>query len=118
MIPKYIRIAGITKENRHDTIDYIVNSINSCSGWVLNHTMFSNSAICINFQIEAKGVHMLLKLLNGININFTKESVELWDSFPESIDEKYKDIEILGSINITFVHNEPDLKITTPNVPG
>lgn len=114
---RYIKIAAITGENRHDIIDYTVKAINSCSGYVMNHTMFSNSAICINFQIEAKGVNMLFKLLNGNGINLTKESLEIAKEFPEAI-EKDCHKEILGAINITFVHNEPDLKIITPAVPG
>jgi len=117
LLQKNIRIAGITKEDRHKTIDYTVSCINSCSGWVMNHTMFSNSAICINFQIEAQGVNKLLKLLNN-GINLTKESIEIMDNFPENIEDENKHKEILGAINITFVHNDPDLKIITPAVPG
>jgi len=118
LIPRYINIAGITKEYRHDMIDYTVNCIDTCSGWVMNHTMFSNSAICINFQIEAKGVNKLLKLLNSNGLNLTKESIEISKNFPENIEADYKYKEILGAINITFVHNDPDLKIITPAVPG
>lgn len=118
MVPKYIRIAGITKENRHDMIDYTVRCISGCSGWVMNHTLFSNAAICINFEIEAKNVNKLLELLNSNGLNLNKESIELEESFSENIDDKDKDKEILGAINITFVHNDPDLKIKTPAVPG
>lgn len=118
MIPRYINISGITKENRYKMIDYAVNCINNCSGWVMNHTMFSNAAICINFELEAKDVGKLIKLLNSNGLNLSKESIEIVESFPEDIEENYKNKEILGAINIKFVHNDPDLKITTPAVPG
>ena len=118
MIPGYINIAGITKENRHDMIDYIVSCVNSCSGWIINHTMFSNLAIGINFQIEAKDVNELLKLLNSNGLKLTKESIEISKNFPEKIEEEYKHKEISAAINITFVHNDPDLKIIIPAVPG
>lgn len=43
LIPRYIRIAGITKEDRHQIIDFTVNCINSCSGWlnICNNKFFS-----------------------------------------------------------------------------
>ena len=58
-------------------IDYIVSCVNTCSGWIINHTMFSNLAIGINFQIEAKDVNELLKLLNSNGLKLTKESIEI-----------------------------------------
>lgn len=116
MIPKYINIAGITKENRNNMIDFAVSCINSGSGWVMNHTMFSNAAICINFEIEAKDVGKLLKRLNTNGLSLIKESIELAEIFPENIEEKDKGKEIMGAINITFVHNNPDLIITAPSI--
>ena len=118
MIPKYINVACITKENRNNMIDYAVSCINSGSGWVMNHTMFSNAAICINFEIEAKDVGKLLKRLNTNGLSLIKESIDLAENFSQNIEEKYKEKEIIGAINITFVHNDPDLIIKAPAVPG
>ena len=84
----------------------------------MNHTVFSNAAICINFEIEAKYVGKLLKRLNTNGLSLIKESIELAEIFTENIEEKYKEKEIMGAINITFVHNDPDLIITSPDVPG
>jgi transcriptional regulator len=118
MIPKNIKIKGYTKKNRHEMIDYVVNCISKCSGWVLNHTMFSNTSICINFEIKASGVSKLLKQLNKNGLNLNKESIELRESFPENLEESYRNKIIMGTVNITFIHNDPDLKITVPSVPG
>ena len=56
----------------------------------MNHTVFSNAAICINFEIEAKYVGKLLKRLNTNGLSLIKESIELAEIFPENIEEKYK----------------------------
>lgn len=118
MIPRSLQITAITKDDRHNMIDYAVSSINMCSGWITNHTMFSNAAICINFQMEAKGVNRLLKLLNNNGMNLSDKSIELEKIFLAELDDKDKHKEIFGAINITFVHNDSDLKIKVPNVPG
>ncbi|WP_088069740.1 hypothetical protein [Gottfriedia luciferensis] len=105
MIPNYLRIRGTTKENRYKIIDYVVSSINKCSGYVTNHTTFSNAIIVINFEIELIGVTNLLNLLNSNGITLLDESIEVRDHFLKNIDEEeFKDKEIMGSIQISFFH--------------
>lgn len=118
MIPKRISLAAITREDRHKMIDHTMQCINKCSAWIVNHTMFSNMAICINFQVEAGDVRKLIELLNTNGLNLTQQSIELGEDFPLDLPERYKSKEILGAINITFIHNDKDLKIVIPAVPG
>ncbi|TDL76096.1 hypothetical protein [Peribacillus frigoritolerans] len=118
MIPRTIRLKGFTKENRHEMIDYTVRSISNCSGWVTNHTMYSNKIIVINFEIEVKGVKDLLSLLNSNGISLFDESIKIAKDFPENLVEANKDKEIMGSVNITFINDEPDIRIPVPPIPG
>lgn len=118
MIPKNINLAAITRENRHKMIDHTMQCINKCNAWIVNHTMFSNMAICINFYVEANDVPKLIELLNTKGLNLTEQSLEISKKFDIDIPSKYKNKEILGAINITFIHNEKDLKIVIPSVPG
>ncbi|MEE6452745.1 hypothetical protein RAH41_19450 [Gottfriedia acidiceleris] len=104
MIPDYIRIRGTTKENRYLIIDYVVSCINSCSGYVTNHTMFSDAIIVINFEIELIGVSKLLNLMNSNGIKLLDESIAVKESFPENLEDKFRSKEIMGSIQISFFH--------------
>lgn len=118
MIPRSVNLAAITREDRHKMIDHTMKCINKCSAWIVNHTMYSNMAICINFQIEVGDVPKLIELLNTNGLNLTKETLELVNVFNDAINDKNKNKEMLGAINITFIHNEKDLKIIVPAVPG
>lgn len=118
MKPNNIKLAAITRANRHNIIDHTMTSINQCSAWIINHTMYSNMAICINFQIEVQDVPKLISLLNNDELILTEQSLAISSTFSDTICEKYGGREILGSINITFIHNEKDLKIKIPSVPG
>lgn len=118
MLPRVIRIKGFTRENRYGMIDYAVSSISKCSGWVTNHTMYANKMIVINFEIEVKGVRELLHLFNQNGLVLSEESIELLNDFPEDIVIANKDKEIIGSINITFVNDEPTTRNHIPAIPG
>lgn len=104
MIPDYLRIRATTRDNRYLIIDYVVSCINNCSGYVTNHTMYSDAIIVINFEIELIGVSKLLNLMSSNGINLLKESIEIKERFPENLGKELKDKEIMGSIQISFFH--------------
>lgn len=118
MLPSVIRVKGFTRENRYEMIDYAVNSIQTCGGWVTNHTMYSNKIIVINFEIEAKGVRNLLHLFNQNGLVLFAESSQMMNEFSEYIVKGKEEKEIVGSINITFINDEPPIRNEVPPIPG
>ncbi|WP_282035306.1 hypothetical protein [Metabacillus indicus] len=118
MLPRTIRLKGFTKENRHEMIDYAINSISKCSGWVTNHTMYANKMIVINFEIEVRGVKELLHLLNQNGLVLLEKSNEIIKEFPDNIVQTNCNKEITGSINITFINEEPTVRNHIPAIPG
>ncbi|MGM0752442.1 MAG: hypothetical protein ACQET6_10935 [Bacillota bacterium] len=118
MLPSAIRIKGFTRENRHEMIDYAVSSISKCSGWVTNHTMYSNKMIVINFEIEVSGIKELLHLLYQNGLNLFEESNEIINTFPEIIVKTNADKEMIGSLNLTFINDEPNTRNHIPAIPG
>ncbi|MED1205292.1 hypothetical protein [Heyndrickxia acidicola] len=118
MLPRAIRIKGFTRENRYEMIDYAVSIISKCAGWVTNHTMYSNKMIVINFEIEVRGVRELLQLLNQNGLKLFEESNEIVKNFQENIVKGNEDKEIIGSINITFINDEPNTRNHIPAIPG
>lgn len=118
MVPIAIRIKGFTRENRHEMIDYAVSSISDSSGWVTNHTMYSNKMIVINFEIEMKGIKKLLDLLNQNGIRLFEESRTIAHHFTEDMVKANESKEIMGTVNITFINDEPNIRNHIPAVPG
>ncbi|WP_341357445.1 hypothetical protein [Rossellomorea sp. y25] len=118
MLPSTIRLKGFTRENRHEMIDYAVSSISRCTGWVTNHTMYSNKMIVISFEIEARGIRELVHSLNQNGLNLFEESNEIMNQFPEISVKAHEDKEIKGSINLTFINDEPSTRNHIPAIPG
>lgn len=106
MLLDYLRIRGTTKENRYKIIDYVVICINNCSGYVTNHSMYSDAIIVINFEIELNGVDKLLNLLDGNGIKLLDESIKIKEIVSSSFKQntKFTDKEIMGSVQISFFH--------------
>ncbi|MCD7035261.1 hypothetical protein LRR81_13520 [Metabacillus sp. GX 13764] len=118
MIPETLRLKGFTKANRYEMIDYAVSSITKSSGWVINHTMYANKMIVINFELEAKGARKLIDLLNRNGMVLFDDSIRLADDFPEVLDAADEVREIQGSVNITFINDDPAVKMAVPPIPG
>jgi hypothetical protein len=118
MLPNPIRIKGFTRENRHEKIDHAVNTISRCTGWVTNHSMYANKVIVINFEIEARGVRELILSLNQHSLILFEESRSIIDQFPEEVLLENGEEELKGSLNITFVNEEPDQRHHVPPIPG
>lgn len=108
MASKPLRINATTRADRHRTIRLVEEAISSSGGWLLDFSMFSNISICFNIEIKTGDIDRLLTALQDIEL---KPAVELPD-----IDDP--DSTLGGTIQITFIHNEPDLRIDVPAVPG
>lgn len=79
---KFIRINGSTKNDRHEAIDEIKETIATGGGWITDYRMFSNKSICIQFEISPIDVMRLFeRCINLKSIKIYEESMILLSSF-------------------------------------
>jgi hypothetical protein len=89
--------------------------------WVIDVKLFSNVSVCFNFEIPSSRTAQLREALAAIELHLTKESD---DSFASLLEHHESDAgglqepDIAGTLQITFIHNEPDLRIEVPQIPG
>ncbi|MEK6321312.1 MAG: hypothetical protein AABN33_06470 [Acidobacteriota bacterium] len=89
--------------------------------WVLDVKLFSNVSVCFNFEIPIDHTEQLREALAATGLHLTRESHESFASFcerKESGAEGSQAIDIAGTLQIIFIHNEPDLIIEVPRIPG
>lgn len=116
MFPKILRINGSTKQDRLQVIDELNKALTASGGWTLDYKMFSNASINILFEISLRDVSKLLLELKMINVRITDQSISLLEEVsqsqaPLSEGEIY---DITGTLQVTFIHNEPDIKNPVP----
>lgn len=51
MMPLFLQLHGATKADRHEMIYRVQDAVLSGGGFFLDFHMFSNTAICINFNM-------------------------------------------------------------------
>jgi len=88
------------------------SAITENGGWILDAKLFSNVSINLSFEIPASRIGSLRDALALIELHLTTSSLE-------SIAQHRSDeSDIAGSLQITFIHNEPDIRIQVPAIPG
>ncbi len=56
MIPRFLQLKGVTRVARHEMISRVRDAILEGGGYIIDFHMFSNAAICINFEVAVGDV--------------------------------------------------------------
>ena len=89
--------------------------------WVVDVKLFSNVSVCFSFEVPGSHVEQLREALATTGLHLTNDSV---DSLVSLLDPDAPDTDgsqgrdIAGTLQITIIHNEPDLRIEVPQIPG
>lgn len=121
MIPSFLQLSGVTRAERHEMISLVGVAILEGGGYVVDFHMFSNAAICINFEAPAGSIGKLYSSLDGTGLRLSRESRELLASCRDELGGlggRAKAADVSGALHITFIHDEPDLRIEVPPIPG
>ena len=95
-------------------------AITASGAWVVDVRLFSNVSVCFNFEIPSSHTAQLREALAATGLHLTKESDDSFASLleHESDADDLQESDIAGTLQITFIHNEPDLRIEVPQIPG
>jgi hypothetical protein len=120
MTPQHLKINASTKEDRHHVITQVREAITNCGGYILDHQMFSNISICLQFELPRQMIGQLSSFLSEFNLRLSEQSkVQLsTHTDPQNALNPSTIETVAGSMQITFIHNEPDWRITIPPIPG
>ena len=115
MVATPLRINAVTKDDRNEMISRVKEAMTASGAWVLDVKQFSNVSVCFNFEIPSCNTARLRDALVSAGLRLISESN---DSFSSVSDQTDDDVDVAGTLQITFIHNEPDLRIKVPSIPG
>ena len=116
MRPRIIMLTGVTHANRHQVTADVNDAVVSSGGWVTDHSFFSNIATNFRMVLAPNGLTRFRELVLKAGVHLDEESeAALADLIAN---EKGLPEELPTSLNVTFIHNEPDLRREVPAVPG
>jgi len=121
VVPPFLRINAVTRANRDEMIARVRTAMTKSGAWIVDVKLFSNASVCFNFEIPSSHAEQFRAALTATDLRLTKESDDSLASLLErdkSAEAGSPATEIAGSLQITFIHNEPDLRIEVPQIPG
>lgn len=120
----FLRLNAVTRDERIRMTGVAREAITSADGWITDFHLFSNVSICINFEIPAARVGRLRDALAATRLRLSEESAAALAEFDAdsargaSAEPTAAEEEVSGTLQITFVHDEPDLRREVPHIPG
>lgn len=114
---KTIRLTGYTRQERNLTISNLDEALVKAGGWILDYKMFSNKTIVIVFELNSLSMAVFYNELKGFGLKLNQASESVIQEIIGSTPEQSTPI-VMGTLQINFIHNEPDLRMEVPAVPG
>lgn len=108
-----VMIQGKTHQERHGVTSSASKAVGDAGGYLLDFKQFSNLAVCFTIELPPAGFANLRHMLADLKVVLeppTKEELALGEETVER--------DVPCSLRITFLHQEPDLRVTIPAVPG
>ena len=116
MVAPFLRINAVTRANRDEMMALVRTAITSSAAWIVDVKLFSNMSVCFNIEVPGSHVEQLGKALAATGLRITLDGFDSLTTTPNA--EGSQGHEIAGTLQITFIHNEPDLRIDVPQIPG
>jgi len=109
-------LSGFTGVDRHLAMTQVNDAVLESGGWVESHTLLSNMATVFVLEISAEGLKAFVERLAIIGVRL--DAASLVDAMSALARAGDPAVERPVSLNLTFIHDEPDLRREVPAVPG
>ncbi|WP_346897972.1 hypothetical protein [uncultured Roseibium sp.] len=116
MRPRIVMLSGVTRENRHAVMSDLNDAILKTGGWVEGHTLFSNIATTFRLVLPVSALGRFGTAVSETGVALDDDSAAKLDTLETS--GRPGDEEVNLTLNVTFIHDEPDLRREVPAVPG
>ncbi|HEV2800029.1 MAG TPA: hypothetical protein VGW12_06020 [Pyrinomonadaceae bacterium] len=118
----FLRLCGFTRDDRHEMISRVSRAFAESNGSIIDFKMFSNVSLNVLFELPARRIGELAAALSATGLRLDAESRDLLaerqERYAADLAASSQSNEIAGSLQITFIHHEPDLRIEVPPIPG
>lgn len=123
MAQDFLRLDGVTRDDRHEMISRVRRAFAESNASILDFKMFSNVSLNILFESPARRIAELGAALSATGLRLSAESRELMAERQKRYEEEAavaasQPVEVAGSLQIIFIHHEPDLRLEVPPIPG
>ncbi len=105
-----VMLSAVTRIERKAATSFVFDTVNRLGGWIDDVHMYSNLMNTIRFTLPAGAYADLVAALEAEAI-LVEPPARLGDMRDPAAER-------MGTLQLTFIHDEPDLKREVPSVPG
>lgn len=109
---RILMLAAVTKTNRHAVMAIVNDAVMALGGWIAGHELYGNMVTVFKFDLAPKVLPALAERLDATEIRLDAASRAAIAEAGETA------AEVPCSLNVTFIHDEPDMRREVPAVPG
>ena len=107
-----------TRSDRLAITASVRDAVQQAGGWIIDARQSSNLSICLLFEAEVQHLAGLDALLMSLPLHFYGDCAKELGELASRACDGAVGGEVMCTLQITFLHNDPDLPIPTPAVPG
>jgi hypothetical protein len=110
-----VSLEAVTQAERQSTVDAISTAVGAAGGWIDDVHFYSNISVALRCVLPAGRCAGFAQTLRDIGLKLDDAAVR---ALTEKAAAMPAPDEMLCALQVTFFHNEPDLRRAIPNVPG
>lgn len=114
-VPPTFRLEILTRGNRHEVLTRVHEAVRVGGASVTDFHQFSNQSVCLSLEVPLKHLADLHTALEPFAVTPVREAFLAPFSSPQTWP---KEADLQGTLALRFFHEEPDLKLVIPAVPG
>ena len=112
-----VQLCYVTRSERRTVIGQSSNAITESGGSILDSQLFSNVSVSLLIEIRRSGLVLLADRLENIGLVPSLDTDPKLCEMAEAARTAPEEI-VSATVQITFVHDDPDLSHEVPAVPG
>jgi len=110
-----VQLNGFSRSERNEVISSASEAVQKGGGWIEDVVFFSNVAVNLRCVVMSAATARLMEELTTIGLGLTRDDMAALHRATTGL----SDVEELRfSLQITFVHDEPEMRRHIPSVPG
>ena len=114
-VAEALRLNLVTTRERHSVIAELHTQLVAASASVTDFQQFSNVSVCLTLEWEQ---HLGTRIAEAIRCSGLHLAESSLRALQHSAVAANRNRMVEASLQITFIHNDPDLRIPVPAVPG
>ncbi len=107
---RILMLNAVTRRERKDATSFVFDTVNGLGGWIDDVQMYSNLMNTIRLTLAAGAYPALVAALREGGIAVDEPGTDPAGTDPAA--------ERMATLQISFIHDEPDMKREVPAVPG